>query len=575
MNKQATGLLTASALILLSPLTGCIDNNYDLSDIDTTVKVSVNSLTLPVNIDEIFLSSIIDTEEGDKIQIIDNQYAILEDGTFGSDPINIEQFSITAPEISPSITEIQIPSVTGVRNTGDISFNIDLAPISGYSYNYSGISTDIVDMEQLEVSWGLTYSINLEATDGTIPSGIKLQNIRFQLPKGLTGTPSIGTYNPETGEISISEIDNIQNGVSLTMTASAINLAKAGAIFNYNDHSIDIHGETGLTNADMLIPAASIAGIQVPSKLYLSIHTQLGDFEVKSFTGSIKHTIDGLNISPITLNDLPDFLNQEGTNISLANPQIYINISNPFSNYNIHGSAGFSLTALRNDGSLPVSCTIDNSRFELRPEASSSYCLSPSIPGTYYPGFENIQHVPFTSLSGILSGNGLPNEIQIEIPQPEIPTQHVTGFRLGSYPAIEGRYTFFAPLALGKGSVITYSDTEDGWNDEDIDQITINELQISATVSTNLPFGVQLTGYPVDVDGQQINNVEITGADIAANANGTQVKIHITGTVTHLDGIRFEARATAPETSQPLSPSQGITLKNIRATVSGYYEKEL
>ena len=168
MNKQATGLLTASALILLSPLTGCIDNNYDLSDIDTTVKVSVNSLTLPVNIDEIFLSSIIDTEEGDKIQIIDNQYAILEDGTFGSDPINIEQFSIAAPEINPSITEIQIPSVTGVRNTGDISFNIDLAPISGYSYNYSGISTDIVDIEQLEVSWGLTYSINLEATDGTI-----------------------------------------------------------------------------------------------------------------------------------------------------------------------------------------------------------------------------------------------------------------------------------------------------------------------------------------------------------------------------------------------------------------------
>ena len=106
MNKQATGLLTASALILLSPLTGCIDNNYDLSDIDTTVKVSVNSLTLPVNIDEIFLSSIIDTEEGDKIQIIDNQYAILEDGTFGSDPINIEQFSIAAPEINPSITEI-------------------------------------------------------------------------------------------------------------------------------------------------------------------------------------------------------------------------------------------------------------------------------------------------------------------------------------------------------------------------------------------------------------------------------------------------------------------------------------
>ena len=183
--------------------------------------------------------------------------------------------------------------------------------------------------------------------------------------------------------------------------------------------------------------------------------------------------------------------------------------------------------------------------------------------------------MPYTSLSNILSGNGLPTQIDISITDPQIPQHRVSDFRLGSYAPIEGNYTLYAPLALGEGSQIVYTDTEDGWNDEDIDKVTVTELSVTASVSTNLPFNVTLTGYPVDINGNQINDVEIDGADIKANASGQEVKIHITGTVTHLDGIRFEARATAPKNSQALSPSQEISLKNIRATVSGYYEKEL
>ena len=52
-------------------------NAYDLSDIDTTVRVDVNSLVIPINLDEIQLKSIfdIDTEDPDaKVKLIDGQY---------------------------------------------------------------------------------------------------------------------------------------------------------------------------------------------------------------------------------------------------------------------------------------------------------------------------------------------------------------------------------------------------------------------------------------------------------------------------------------------------------------------
>ena len=48
----------------------------------------------------------------------------------------------------------------------------------------------------------------------------------------------------------------------------------------------------------------------------------------------------------------------------------------------------------------------------------------------------------------------------------------------------------------------------------------------------------------------------------------------MTGTITHLDGVTFIARLNSAN-RDPLTPSETITLKNIRVKVSGYYEKEL
>ena len=48
-------LTACSALVF----TGCIDNSYDLSDIDTTTQLRFNNLVLPIQMDPILLSDII------------------------------------------------------------------------------------------------------------------------------------------------------------------------------------------------------------------------------------------------------------------------------------------------------------------------------------------------------------------------------------------------------------------------------------------------------------------------------------------------------------------------------------
>lgn len=85
-------------------LSSCVDDNYDLSDIDTTVRVDVNNLTIPVNLDEIELKSILD--ESEQIKIIDNQYMVTEDGTFESASIRIGRVDVTSSPINSFVVDI-------------------------------------------------------------------------------------------------------------------------------------------------------------------------------------------------------------------------------------------------------------------------------------------------------------------------------------------------------------------------------------------------------------------------------------------------------------------------------------
>ena len=153
----------------------------------------------------------------------------------------------------------------------------------------------------------------------------------------------------------------------------------------------------------------------------------------------------------------------------------------------------------------------------------------------------------------------------------------MSNFALGRrIDGINGRYELMAPLALGAGSEIVYSDTKDGWNDEDVDAITITELIVTAKASSTVPMGASISAYPIDVAGKPIQGVTVvTESALPANAEDADIRIVMHGEIKHIDGVTFEARVKSEDSSVALAPSQTITLKEIRATVSGYYEKEL
>ncbi len=105
--------------------------------------------------------------------------------------------------------------------------------------------------------------------------------------------------------------------------------------------------------------------------------------------------------------------------------------------------------------------------------------------------------------------------------------------------------------------------------------MTITELNILATITSELPLALDIKAYPIDRAGNRINNVEIEGVHITASSQPQDVNIRITGDVTGFDGIRYEATATAGPGDKVLDANMSISVTNLRPTVSGYYQKEL
>lgn len=98
-----------AGLGLCLALTACVDNDYDLSDVDTLVKIPVNNLTIPVNIEPIELDNIFNIDYNDPdnvVHVVNGEYAVEKGGSFDSGDISVAPISFTSPTIAPSKTVI-------------------------------------------------------------------------------------------------------------------------------------------------------------------------------------------------------------------------------------------------------------------------------------------------------------------------------------------------------------------------------------------------------------------------------------------------------------------------------------
>lgn len=580
----------AVAALPAAALSGCVDDNYDLSDVDTTTRITVNDLVVPVNIDEIRLSDIIAPDADSKIKVvtIDGKefYALSETGSFGSDAIRVDNITAAAPVLNPTVETLTLHS--GMRADYDGTSTYGIEPMGNdFSYRDDDVDEAIVEVFSVRTK-PVTFNIHLTAKDvDAVAERIAFSDLVISVPKGLTAEASEGVYDAATGLWTIAEHEVAGTESDISLTATAIDLMANGSGIAA-DHSLTLSGAFRVESGLLTIVAkrdAQGVPVQLPASLEFAADYTLSDLEVTAFAGTIEYTLEGMDIAPVDITDIPDFLSDPATNLLIDNPQLYLQLNNPVADNGLGYRAGIELRALREDA--PTLDFVPDGPIEVGFEhgvaGPYNIVLAPSQDALTTPeAFKaNLGYVAFPTLDGLLgsaeggAAAGLPKQIGVSIVSPCIPRQSVSDFALGTdIPGVEGSYELLAPLALKEGSVIVYSEKETGWSSEDLDAVTITRLECRVDVTNSIPLNASLVAYPLDKDGRRMQGVEVKAQEVKAGCTDAPLTIEMTGEVRYLDGIEFVATVHGAGV-ETLAPSQTISLKNIRACVSGWYEKEL
>lgn len=581
-------------------LTGCIDDKYDLSDIDTTSQFQVKDLVLPVQLDPVTLSDIINVKDGDQIKEVTINgktfFAVEETGEFESDGIKVNTFEADSDPLESKTARFKINGAAGLKkgakrkaDAASAYYLIERVQ-QNIDYEASGIDGSVRELTSLTYN-PLSFVILLTSEKITDNLGPRLENLEIQLPKGLilsNVTASGYTYNPSdyspaTGVLHLGTIDVKGAKSEIVITSTGIDLSSYDHPFKYdagsNSGSFSLKSDFTIEDARLTFSTGSDLLALLGEEIDFTVDYQLTPLVATSIMGSIAYDLSGtgLDIDPIELDNLPDFLADPETNLILANPQIYLNLNNPVGEFGLGYQSGLEIISFRQEGDKAF-----NLGSEITVAGKSgqyNYLLAPdpaavsNIPEDFAT---NIIKMTYPNLGMILSGNGLPEKLDIKLIDPQIPVQKLTSpFLLGvELPGMKGTYRFLAPLALEGDSRIVYTKTEDGWWSEDLADLVITKLELSALVSSDLPLDATMAVYPLDKDGNRIQGLTIVPVNLPANSQDREMTFSITGEIRNLDGVLITATVT-PDSQDALSPDQLITLKNIRVKVSGNYTREL
>lgn len=622
----------ALSVALSAALVACSDVN--VNDIDTTVAVPVEGITIPLNLDKVELHSFLDLDGNDKVQIIDGEYAIVTEGVIEDKEYHIEPLTIPAEPIDgveETMTK-QHPDVTAkaasARNARALSEAEAIALYympqmkSLIKANSSAIDAAINSLLELKIDAEhpavFTYNINFDQNNSwkSVLNKVHINNLKFKVPLGINGVVSIKNTagvvlasvesNSETGVIDYSKYSmDVTDGIlcieavvtsidhnlldkalkEIQKEVSKAPLRTAGE--EIVEKQIEINEEIGIESGEVWVYNSDFIDQDLnaeqmfeslSSEVEVATTAKMTDIVITTVSGDFMHDVDDIAIEGVDLGSMPDFLSQSGTDIHLVNPQIYIRLWNDAAQYDAYAYTDLKITTLDADGK-EVTCIEGE---QLAANANDNlFCLAPKdtkpvkyVLDTFQDFTGEIQYVNYQNLGELLAGpNGLPKKINIIARNVTVGGENVNDLKLDENYHIKGSYLFYSPLALHEGSVIKYSDVIDGWS-KDTEKIKITKLSVSMQVSSDMPVDLELDITPVSVGAHDFNCSHKPFV-VPAHASNAKVEMAVEGIFENLDGIRISACATSKDANATLTPDMKVTISDVKVKVAGTYIDKL
>ena len=563
--------LIAVALLLtsLGITTSCIDNSYDLNkDIDMTISAGGEHLAIPVGYTEkITLDKIIEIEEGDDLQLVDGEYHLLKKGNIDNATTEIGEVTVTGTttiieatpiaEVAAALTHWQTMAAS-INKTGTIE-------VSAHD-----IDDAIKEIGALKASSPTELIINLGITAG---ENMDFDNITFTDLK-IT-FPSILDFEPYTGLS-----NNILDLDGLTINKGEeknISLQVKGYKFgNETPDGKKIIGNTLNINEKVIVEGKTTVDVKMGSSGTISFTPtiELQEMDIQSVTGVIQPIIQPTG-STVNLENLPDFLEDDATELDITNPIFTFIAKNPLEapiilNGTMQGEKNGSII----EGSTVILGRNGIDQQDIILEKGDNI-IALSRLGTGGP--EGSKNIKVSNINDLIKK--IPDVVKVDLnPLVEYATYYTVDLTT-SY-AMESNYDIDIPLNFGSNLKIVYDETIDNF-DLDLEDVDIKKAILSINAVNTIPLAMEIKNENVsalDANGNVIKDIDVTVEGTITESKDGKAEVSSTlninlnetaeGAISKLDGLKLKVTAVPGQaTDVQLVSTQWLQLTDMKLKI--------
>ncbi len=563
--------LIAVALLLtsLGITTSCIDNSYDLNkDIDMTISAGGEHLAIPVGYTEkITLDKIIEIEEGDDLQLVDGEYHLLKKGNIDNATTEIGEVTVTGTTTIIEATEIA-EVATKLTHGQTMAAHIDKTGTIEVSAH--DIDDAIKEIGVLKASSPTELIINLGITAG---ENMDFDNITFTDLK-IT-FPSILDFEPYTG-LSNNILD--LNGLTINKGEEKnISLQVKGYKFgNETPDGKKIIGNTLNINEEVIVEGNTTVDVKMGSSGTISFTPtiELQEMDIQSVTGVIQPIIEPTG-STVNLENLPDFLEDDATELDITNPIFTFIAKNPLEapiilNGTMQGEKNGSII----EGSTVILGRNGIDQQDIILEKGDNI-IALSRLGTGGP--EGSKNIKVSNINDLIKK--IPDVVKVDLnPLVEYATYYTVDLTT-SY-AMESNYDIDIPLNFGSNLKIVYDETIDNF-DLDLEDVDIKKAILSINAVNTIPLAMEIKNENVsalDANGNVIKDIDVTVEGTITESKDGKAEVSSTlninlnetaeGAISKLDGLKLKVTAVPGQaTDVQLLSTQWLQLTDMKLKI--------
>lgn len=575
MENRLHRLWLSPAIVLLGGalLAGCVNDDYDFDEVDSTMGFIGGELQLPASsTTEITLDDVLELEDGDCVVAdrVTGDYSFVQEG----DDVAPSRPSVDRIRVAQRMPpeEAPLPLERNSQGKYEASGNVQVFHFSGDK------PEEVVELTSADLSADLSagttsderasFDFTLNLTDlRSVAGTVEELTIAFPEYMELSVIDAGGrTFTQDGSEVTFSNLPTSRN-LTLSVNISTLN-------FGFEEgpnNRLVVDNEDNKIFLDGSIFVAIRTARSSSSSSYVRVGSSFGmdNFYISSVTGKFNPEIDMTDLGSVDVTGVPDFLRGDDVCVDLANPQVLLTIKSDLS---MGGTVDGTIKAFFNDGSEPVEVPVEG--IKINAGGTTTICICRNADGI--TGYDDTKEVP--NLSDII--RRIPDRIEFSAVATADATKEVE-FELGRTYDIQPSYTVKAPIAFAEDAQIVYRDTVDGWNSdlEDYELSDNSYIELTANVENRIPAFLTLSAYAIDVNGNRMSDSEIevkVDNTILASSNGVEpvgsaivVKVEQkqSDALERLDGLVFDFAASARNPQDRTDVVDNITLNSRNHTI--------